>query len=104
MSEQLSIRFSNMRTALVGALSLVLLVAFPLVGPRDAPWRLRAIPLAWKSAGWRTGIVGVLAVGAVGVVALWACLLADFHLTREVYLTASVMSILAEVPFLLRAL
>src|SRR5262249_14844640 len=49
----------------------VWVVAFPLVGPRDAPWRLRAILLAWRSAGWRIGIAGVLAVGVVGVIALW---------------------------------
>jgi hypothetical protein len=38
------------------------------------------------------------------VVAMWGLLLADFQLTRNVYLLASVTSVLAEVPFLLRTL
>jgi hypothetical protein len=82
----------------------VWVMAFPLVARDGTPWRLRTIPLAWRSKSWRIGVACLLAVGAVGVVLLWGCLLADFPLTRDVYLMASVMSILAEAPFLLRTL
>jgi hypothetical protein len=82
----------------------VWVVAFPLLERHRTPWQLRAIPLAWRSNGWRIGVASLLIVGAVGVVLLWPCLLADFRLTREIYLMASALSILAEAPFLLRSL
>jgi hypothetical protein len=82
----------------------VWLLAVPLVGLRGAPWRLRSVPLARRSPGWRLAVVGVLAAGALVVLALWACFLADYPTTRDVYFTAALLHVLAEVPFLLRAL
>jgi len=82
----------------------VWVVAFPLLGTGDAPWRLRAIPLAWRSRRWTIGVASVLVVAGIGVVLMWGGLLADFGLTSEVYLLATVTSVLAEVPFLLRTL
>ena len=82
----------------------VWLVAIPLVGLRTAPWRVEAIPMAWRSQKWKLAIGGLLAVGLLVVLTLWACFLADYPLTRDVYFTVALLHVLAEVPFLLRAL
>jgi hypothetical protein len=82
----------------------VWLVAIPLIGIRTAPWQLQAVPLARRSGRWRFALASVLAVGAVAVLALWGCFLVDYPVTRDVYFTAALLHVLAEVPFLLRAL
>ena len=82
----------------------VWLVAIPLVGLRTAPWRLRAVPLARRSPSWHAAVTCGLAVGGAVVLLLWGCFLADYPLTRDVYFTAAMLHVLAEVPFLLRAL
>ena len=38
------------------------------------------------------------------VLLLWGCFLADYPTTRDVYFTVALLHVLAEVPFLLRAL
>jgi hypothetical protein len=82
----------------------VWLVAVPLVGLRAAPWRLDRVPLARRSPHWRWALGGVLALGVLVVVGLWGCFLADYPITRDVYFTVAMLHVLAEVPFLLRAL
>jgi hypothetical protein len=82
----------------------VWLVAIPLVGIGTPPWRLRTVPLARRSGGWRLALAAVLAAGAAAVLVLWACFLVDYPVTRDVYFTAALLHVLAEVPFLLRAL
>ncbi len=82
----------------------VWLLAIPLVGLRAAPWRLRCVPLARRSARWRRAVCGGLIGSAVMVLLLWGCFLADYPLTRDVYFTVAMLHVLAEVPFLLRAL
>jgi hypothetical protein len=82
----------------------VWLAAIPLVGLRGAAWRLHALPLARRSPAWRRLVVAVLAAGAVAVLVLWAGFLADYPTTRDVYFTVAMLHVLAEVPFLLRAL
>jgi hypothetical protein len=82
----------------------VWLVAVPLVGLRGNPWRLHTVPLARRSPGWRFVVVGILATGVLIVLGLWACFLANYPLTRDVYFTVALLHVLAEVPFLLRAL
>ncbi len=82
----------------------VWLVAIPLAGLRAAPWRVGQVPLARRSPGWRTALGLALAAGAVAVVALWAGFWVDYPATRDVYFTVAVFHVLAEVPFLLRAL
>jgi hypothetical protein len=82
----------------------VWLVAIPLVGLPAAVWRVRAVPLARRSPGWRRLVVGVLACGGLIVFALWVCFLSDYGVTRDIYFTAAILHVLAEVPFLLRAL
>lgn len=82
----------------------VWIIAIPLVGLRAAPWRLQGVPLARRSAAWRRGLAVGLLAGLGVVVILWGCFLADYTTTRTVYFTAAVAHVLAEVPFLLRAL
>jgi hypothetical protein len=83
----------------------VWLLAIPLVGLRNvAPWQVSQVPMARRSATWRRGLKLFLALGAAAVLLLWACFLADYPATRDVYFTLAMVHVLAEVPFLLRAL
>jgi len=81
----------------------VWLIAIPLVGLKTAPWDLRTIPLTWRAPGLRVALAAVLVGSAVVVLALWACFLADYPTTRDLYFTVAMLHVLAEVPFLLRA-
>jgi hypothetical protein len=82
----------------------VWVLAIPLVGLRTAPWRLQAIPLARRTPAWRKAVGALLAVGVGLVLLLWACFLADYATTWNIYFTVSLLHVLAEFPFLLRAL
>jgi hypothetical protein len=82
----------------------VWLVAMPLIGLKERPWHLKRVPLARRSAAWRRGIALALLVGAAVVVGLWACFLADYAVTYQVYFTLAMLHVLIEVPFLLRTL
>jgi hypothetical protein len=82
----------------------VWLVAIPVLGQGTGLWQVGATPLGRRSPGWRLGLAVVLIMGAVLVVVLWAGFLADYPATRDVYFTVALAHVLAEVPFLLRAL
>jgi hypothetical protein len=82
----------------------VWVLAIPLVGLRAAPWALSNVPLARRAPVWRVGVAVILLAGVVIVLGLWACFLADYPLTRDVYFTVALLHVLAEAPFLLRAL
>jgi hypothetical protein len=82
----------------------VWIVVIPLIGLRAAPWRLDRVPLARRSANWRFGVVVFLATGLVVMLVLWGGFLVDYPTTRTVYFTVALAHVLAEVPFLLRAL
>jgi hypothetical protein len=82
----------------------VWLVAIPLVGLRTAPWRLTAVPLARRSTRWQRAVGGLLLAGGLLVLLLWGCFLSDYAAVRDVYFTVAMVHVLAEVPFLLRAL
>jgi len=82
----------------------VWIVAVPLVGLRAWPTTLGSVPLARRSYSWRWGVRGVLAVGAIVVLGLWASFLSDYSMTRDVYFTIAIAHVLAEVPFLLRTI
>jgi hypothetical protein len=82
----------------------VWLIAIPLVGLKTVPWKLDQVPLTWRSPGWRTGLFCLLGIGLVVVLVLWACFLANYPMTRDVYFTVAMLHVLAEVPFLLRSL
>ena len=60
--------------------------------------------LAWRSPSWKFALTAVLVVGVGVVLVLWCCFLANYPLTRDVYFTVALLHVLAEVPFLLRAL
>lgn len=77
-------------------------VVIPLVAYRARPWKLD-VPLARRSPAWRRGLLVALGIGVVIVVLLWGCFLADYPLTRNLYFTVALVHVLAEVPFLLRA-
>jgi hypothetical protein len=81
----------------------VWVVVIPLVAYRTRPWKLD-IPLARRSPAWKRGLLIVLGVGVGVVLLLWGCFLADYPLTRDVYFQVALLHVLAEVPFLLRAL
>jgi hypothetical protein len=81
----------------------VWLVGVPLVaGAGLAPWRFRSIPLVRHREGWPRLIRTLLVAGALVVVLLWVCFIADYATTRDVYFTVAMAHVLAEVPFLLR--
>lgn len=80
------------------------LAAMPLVAFRSAPWRLDEVPLARRSLSWRGFVVGLLTAGGGSVLLLWGCFLADYPVTRDIYFTVALLHVLAEIPFLLRAL
>lgn len=82
----------------------VWIVAIPLVSVRMVPWKLDNVPLARRSAFWRTTVLGSVAAGALVMVVLWGAFLADYPLTRDLYFTIAMLHVLAEVPFLLRLL
>lgn len=82
----------------------VWIIAIPLLGITTLPWKLKGVPLARKSTSWRRGVAVFLACGAAVVVLLWGAFSIDYPLTRDVYFTAAIFHVLAEFPFLLRAL
>jgi hypothetical protein len=81
----------------------VWVLAMPLVGLPARIWRIESIPLARRSHRWRTSLICMLAAGAVAVLVLWAGFLADYPLTRDLYVSVAIVHILAEIPFLLRS-
>jgi hypothetical protein len=82
----------------------VWVLAMPLLGLRALPWDLRRVPLALRSSNWKVGVGVFLGLGGAVVVILWGCFLANYTTTRTVYFTVAVVHVLAEFPFLLRAL
>jgi hypothetical protein len=81
----------------------VWLVAIPLFGLRSAPWTLSAIPMARAPGPGRRAAAGLLALGAIAVLVLWAGFLVDYPTTRDLYFTVALLHVLAEVPLLLHA-
>jgi len=82
----------------------VWIVAMPLIGIKAVPWQLGTVPLARRSPAWKRGVGLFLAASLAVVLILWGCFLADYTTTRNVYFTVALAHVLAEVPFLLRAL
>jgi hypothetical protein len=82
----------------------VWVLAMPLIGIRMAPWKLANVPMAQRSRQWRLAITLLLLCGLAVMLVLWAFFVADYPTTRYVYFTVALLHVLAEVPFLLRAL
>jgi hypothetical protein len=82
----------------------VWIVAIPLIGLRTAPWNLANVPMVRRGTAWRWGIIGLLALGLIIAFVLWTSFGLDYAATRYVYFQIALLHVLAEVPFLLRAL
>lgn len=82
----------------------VWLLAIPWLGSRTNLWNVPGMPLGRRSPTWTRGLQIFLFMSAAIVVVLWLSFLADYPLTRSVYFTLAMVHVLAEVPFLLRAL
>jgi hypothetical protein len=82
----------------------VWLLAIPWLGRSSNLWNVEAMPLGRRSWSWAHGMRMVLLLGIAGVVVLWVCFLRDYPETRNVYFTMAMVHVLAEIPFLLRAL
>jgi hypothetical protein len=82
----------------------VWLIAIPWLGQKTNLWNVAAMPLGRRSLTWTRSLQIFLALSAAIVVVLWLCFWADYPLTRNIYFTLAMVHVLAEVPFLLRAL
>ncbi len=82
----------------------VWIVAIPLVGYGFAAFRVERLPLANNGPAWRRGLWLTVLAGLGLVIVLWACFLVDYTTTRDLYFSIALLHVLAEVPFLLRAL
>lgn len=82
----------------------VWVVVIPLIGMRSLPWQLHTIPAARRSSAWRRGVTILLLFGLLIALVLWVCFVLDYPTTRQIYFTVALLHVLAEVPFLLRAL
>lgn len=82
----------------------VWLLAIPWLGSRTNLWNVANMPLGRRSLTWTLALQIFLGISAAFVVVLWLAFLADYPLTRNVYFTLAMVHVLAEIPFLLRAL
>ncbi len=62
------------------------------------------MPLGRRSEAWKLSLQIFLVLSAVLVAVLWLSFFANYAITRDVYFTLAMVHVLAEVPFLLRAL
>ncbi len=82
----------------------VWLIAIPWLGRQANLWSVARMPLGRRSLTWTRALQMFLVMGASVVIVLWICFLRDYPITRDVYFTLAMVHVLAEVPFLLRAL
>jgi hypothetical protein len=82
----------------------VWLLAIPWLGRRTNLWNIPAMPLGRRSWTWARGMQVFLVLSAAGVIVLWLCFAVNYPMTRDIYFTVAMVHVLAEVPFLLRAL
>lgn len=80
----------------------VWLIALPLLGLQNAPWKWKSIPLAQHREGWPRIVRLMLLAGIGACLLLWICFSLDYATTRRVYFTIAVIHVMAEVPFLIR--
>jgi hypothetical protein len=82
----------------------VWLILIPWAARNSALWNVERAPLARRSAAWSFGLRTFVMCGLGLVALLWLGFIADYPVTRDVYFTVAIAHVLAEVPFLLRAL
>lgn len=81
----------------------VWLLAMPYLSYRGAPWSLKSVALARRSVTIKKILCTVFLLGALAVLLLWIAFWMDYGITRDVYFTIAIFHILAEFPFLVRA-
>jgi len=82
----------------------VWLIAIPWLGLKSNLWNVPNMPLGRRSLNLSRALQIFLLLSAAIVVALWLCFWANYPITRDIYFTLAMVHVLAEVPFLLRAL
>ncbi|MSU77825.1 MAG: hypothetical protein EXS16_06985 [Gemmataceae bacterium] len=82
----------------------VWLLAIPWLGTRTNLWSVPRMPLGRRSLTWTRGLQVFLALSACVVIGLWLCFHANYPITRDIYFMLAMVHVLAEAPFLLRAL
>ena len=82
----------------------VWILLIPLIDKRAVPWNLKEIPLVSNKQGFPKLILGVLAISAFMVFALWLGFSIDYTITRDVYFAFAIAHVLAEFPFLVKML
>jgi hypothetical protein len=82
----------------------VWLIAIPWLGKKSNLWNVPKMPLGRRSLTWTRAMQVFLLASAGGVVILWLGFWANYPITRDVYFTLALVHVLAEAPFLLRAL
>lgn len=82
----------------------VWLIAIPWLGRQSNLWSVARMPLGRRSPTWTRALQVFLLLSAGVVVVLWMLFWANYPLTRDVYFILAMVHVLAEVPFLLRAL
>ncbi len=82
----------------------VWLLAIPFVSSGWRSWQPRSIPISWRSPKWNQAISTLLLFSSFVVVALWCAFTFNYSATRDIYFTLALAHVLAEIPFLLKAL
>jgi hypothetical protein len=82
----------------------VWLIAIPWLGRQTNLWSVSRMPLGRRSPTWTRALQVFLLLSAATVVVLWLLFWANYPITRDVYFILAMVHVLAEVPFLLRAL
>jgi hypothetical protein len=82
----------------------VWLIAIPWLGRQTNLWSVAHMPLGRRSLTWTRALQVFLMLSAGVVIVLWVGFWQDYPVTRDVYFTLAMVHVLAEVPFLLRAL
>jgi hypothetical protein len=82
----------------------VWLIAVPWVARNSALWNIARTPLARRSPTWLLAVQLFVVVGVALVAILWMGFVVNYPITRDIYFTVALLHVLAEVPFLLRAL
>lgn len=82
----------------------VWLLAIPWLGARTNLWNVSHMPIGRRSPTWTRVLQVLLTLSACVVVALWLCFYANYPITRDIYFLLAMVHVLAEAPFLLRAL
>ncbi|MEO8649477.1 MAG: hypothetical protein ABI539_09955, partial [Acidobacteriota bacterium] len=82
----------------------VWLLLIPLVDKRAIPWQFSTVPMFARRTGLRIAFSAVVVAGVIIVLALWTSFTIDYLATRDIYFAFAIGHVLAEVPFLIKAI